>query len=161
MRVLFGDIEAFKEKFKTCARTRPLDEQILGESFFAKEHTKPIFKEQGILAVQNLYIMHCFMETFKIFKFRTPTSLLVHYTFSSRKYLTYTKVLPPKPDNQFLYKSSILWNTIRGQLNINDLSTSCNTVKNMLKNALHENQHRHHITEWLSSHDFNVGKLKE
>ena len=159
MRVLFGDIEAFKNKFKTCARVRPLEHQVLGESFFVKEHTKPIFKKHGILAVQNLYLLHCFMETFKMFKFKTPTSILNHYTLSNRKYLTYIKVIPPKPDNQFLYKSSILWNTIRGQLNIIDLSISCNIVKDTLKNALLINQHRHHDTEWLNSHDFNAGKL--
>ena len=161
LHVLFGDLEAFKDKFKTCARTRPLDQQILGESFYTKEHTKPIFKEQGILAVQNLYIMHCFMETFKIFKFKTPSSLLNHYKISNRKYLTYIKLLTPKPDNQFLYKSSIIWNTVRAKLNINDLSISCLSVKNMLKNSLHKNQHHHHDMEWLSSHDFNIGKLSE
>ena len=85
LRILFGDIEAFKDKFKTAARTRPLENQVLGESFYVKEHTKPIFKKQGILAVQNLYFMHCFMETFKILKFRLPSSLLAHYSFSNRK----------------------------------------------------------------------------
>ena len=161
LRILFGDIEAFKNKFKTAARTRPLENQVLGESFYVKEHTKPIFKKQGILAVQNLYFMHCFMETFKILKFRLPSSLLAHYSFSNRKYLTYIKIIPPKPDNQFIYKSSIIWNTIRSQLQLDDLSISSDTVKNRLRNALHRNQHLYHDTEWLASVDFNIGKLKQ
>ena len=100
------------------------------------------------------------METFKILKFRLPTSLLAHYSFSTRKYLTYTKIIPPKPDNQFIYKSSIIWNTIRSQLHVNDLSISSDIVKNCLRNALFTNQHLYHDTEWLGSLDFNIGKLK-
>ena len=42
LRVLFGDKEAYLNKFKTSARTRPLENQKLGEKFFKREHTKPI-----------------------------------------------------------------------------------------------------------------------
>ena len=161
LRILFGDIEAYKDKFKTAARTRPLGNQVLGTSFYVREHTKPIFKKHGILAVQNLYFMQCFMETFKILKFRLPTSLLAHYSFSNRKYLTYIKLIPPKPNNQFIYKSSIIWNTIRSQLDFNDLSISSDVAKNRLRSALHRNQHLYHDTEWLGSLDFNIGKLRQ
>ena len=41
IRVLFGDVEAFKDKFKTCCRVRPIDQQILDSKFYEKEHTKP------------------------------------------------------------------------------------------------------------------------
>ena len=161
LHILFGDIEAYKDKFKTAARTRPLGNQVLGTSFYVREHTKPIFKKHGILAVQNLYFMQCFMETFKILKFRLPTSLLAHYSFSNRKYLTYIKLIPPKPNNQFIYKSSIIWNTIRSQLDFNDLSISSDVAKNRLRSALHRNQHLYHDTEWLGSLDFNIGKLRQ
>ena len=43
MRILFGDKEAYIDKFKTCARTRPFETQKLGADFFTKEHTKPLF----------------------------------------------------------------------------------------------------------------------
>ena len=39
MRVLFGDREAYIDKFKTCARTRMYGSQKLGEEFFSKEHS--------------------------------------------------------------------------------------------------------------------------
>ena len=49
IRILFGNVEAFKDKFKTCARTRLIDKQLLDSIFLTKEHTKPIFRKQHIL----------------------------------------------------------------------------------------------------------------
>ena len=40
IRIMFGDTDAFKEKFMTCARSRDIDSQILGAEFYTKEHTK-------------------------------------------------------------------------------------------------------------------------
>ena len=159
VRILFGDIEAYKNKFKRCARIRPFGEQKLGEAFYTKEHTKPLFKKHSILATHNLYIYHCFMEIFKVLKFRSPASILSHYQFSKRKCLTYIRVLTPRPDNQFIYKSSIIWNTLRPKLQINDLAVSTSKVKNCLRKALQFNQHCHSDLEWLPGHDFNIGKL--
>ena len=159
IRILFGDTEAYKEKFKTCARTRILEDQILGEAFYRKEHTKPLFQKLEILTVQNLYHYYTFMETFKILKQRSPLPLLENYKFSRRSYLTYVKILPSTPDNQFLYKSAIIWNTLRAKLNINDLSASSSSVKKQLKTSLLKNQHAHHDIEWLPCLDFNIGKL--
>ena len=45
MRILFGDKEAYLNKFKTCARSRPFDNQILGQEFYSREHTKPLFNQ--------------------------------------------------------------------------------------------------------------------
>ena len=77
MRILFGDKEAYLNKFKTCARSRPLDNQILGQEFYSREHTKPLFNQHGIMNVRNLHIYHCSNEILKILKFRTP-----YYTVS-------------------------------------------------------------------------------
>ena len=159
LRILFGDIEAYKEKFRTSARVRSIEYQVLGEEFYRKEHTKPIFKKHGILAVQNLYHYHSFMEIYKIIKLRSPTSILAHYEFSKRACLMYTKILPSSPDNHFIYKSAIIWNTIRAKLNINDLSTSTAVVKSRVRKSLLTNQHLHHEIEWFPTHDFNIGKL--
>ena len=41
MRILFGDKEAYLDKFKTSCRTRPIETQILGTAYHMKEHTKP------------------------------------------------------------------------------------------------------------------------
>ena len=55
MRVLFGDKKAYLDKFKTCAETRPYAGQTFGNEFFQLEHTKQLFKEHKIMAMQNLY----------------------------------------------------------------------------------------------------------
>ena len=44
IRIMFGDKEAYLEKFRTCARARPFGLQALDKSFFEKEHSKPLFK---------------------------------------------------------------------------------------------------------------------
>ena len=38
IRILFGNYKAYVDKFKTCARARALDEQILGCDFYKREH---------------------------------------------------------------------------------------------------------------------------
>ena len=84
MRILFGDKEAYLNKFKTCARSRPLDNQILGQEFYSREHTKPLFNQHGIMNVRNLHIYHCSNEILKILKFRTPYSLFELFELSKR-----------------------------------------------------------------------------
>ena len=55
IRILFGDLEKYLDKFKTSACTRPFETQRLGAQFFCKEHTKPLFNKLGILAFQYLF----------------------------------------------------------------------------------------------------------
>ena len=55
MRILFGDKEAYLDKFKTSCRTSPIETQILGTAYYMKEHTKPLFHKHKILAFKNLY----------------------------------------------------------------------------------------------------------
>ena len=74
IRKMFGQ-EPFSEKLKTCARSRPFHKQVLDSLFYDKEHTKPLFNSYHILTVNNLYVYHCFIELFKILKFRQPYSL--------------------------------------------------------------------------------------
>ena len=154
IRILFGDTEAFKDKFKTCARTRTAEEQKLGSSFYTKEHTKPLFEKHKILSIQNLYTFHTFMEVFKILKLQSPSCLYYQYQKSTRKYLTYVKLNPPNPSDHFIYRSSIIWNGVRHKLELNDLSISTCSVKNKLKELLFINQHKFHKLEWLPSHDY-------
>ena len=159
IRILFGDLEAYKDKFRTCARTRTLDKQILDSSFYMKEHTKPLFEKHGILTVHNLYSYHTFMEIFRILKTQTPICLHSQYKKSARKYLTYINLNPPKPSAHFIYRSSIIWNAIRPKLDLNDMSTSASIVKRKLRKLLHTNQHRHDKLEWLPSHDYNINNI--
>ena len=75
---MFGDKEKYLNKFKTCARTRPRETQILGREFYKREHTKPLFIKKSIMTVYNLYFYHCSTDIFKILKFRSPISLFLY-----------------------------------------------------------------------------------
>ena len=158
VRILFGDHEAYLDKFKTCVRARPMpkENQKLGPSFYEKENTKPLFKKHKLLAVQNLYNYHCFMEILKILKFRTPISLHALFTISHR---SETTLITPYPNPHFLYQSAIIWNSIRQKLALNDYSVSLGSVKANLKKILFHNQHQHDDNEWLKSHDFDIRKI--
>ena len=56
LRIMFGDREAFLDKFKTSARCRPFGEQVLGGKFYKKENTKPLFNEQQITILHDCKI---------------------------------------------------------------------------------------------------------
>ena len=111
--MLFGDREAFLNKFMTCARTRMFGEQVLGDEFFQKEHTKPLFKIQHILTVHNLYVYHCILEVFKILKLRVPISLFSFFLTSKRKQ---TLLITPDPTRFFCYKAAKLWNVLQKEI---------------------------------------------
>ena len=52
---MFGDTEAYLEKHRKAARTRPKTMQKLGPEFFQLEHTKPLFNSNNIFTVHNLF----------------------------------------------------------------------------------------------------------
>ena len=89
MRILFGNLDAYLDKFNTSARTRPIEKQVLGAEFFCKEHTKPLFNQQGILAFKNLYNYHICIDTLKTLKSRSPNCLFELYLLSSRNNKSY------------------------------------------------------------------------
>ena len=84
MRILFGDKEAYLDKFKTSCRTRPIETQILGTSYYMKEHTKPLFHKHKILAFKNLYNYQICLETLKILKSKITYYLFQLHPLSSR-----------------------------------------------------------------------------
>ena len=140
IRKIFG-YEPFSEKFMTCARTRPLNKQVLGSLFYEKEHTKPLFNSNHILTVNNLYVYHCFIELLKILKFRQPYALLELFklllpqTRSTRFNNTYI-CTPNKTSNSiniFIYRSAKIWNKYRTKLNIIYFDIPVNDAKNKLK----------------------------
>ena len=83
IRILFGDLEKYLDKFKTSARTRPFETNRLGAEFFCKEHTKPLFNKLANLAFQNLFNYQICLETLKTLKSRTPQSLFQLYVVST------------------------------------------------------------------------------
>ena len=155
IRVLFGDREAYLNKFKTSVRTRPLGAQRLDSSFYQKEHSKPLFNSQKILSIHNLYTYHSFLEVFKILKLYKPIIMHKQYTTSNRKNTT---IILKRPSQTFVYRSSVLWNNIAPKLNINDNSISLTQIKNTLKTALLLRQSVENTTEWTSE-DYNIHKL--
>ena len=145
IRILFGDKEAYLEKFKTCARVRPYDDQNLDEEFYIKEHSKPLFKNLCLLNVRNLYFYHCTMEIFKILKFRLPIALYGLFKISDRKD---TLLLTTSPSIQFVYKAGVIWNFCRQKLNVLDFSHKIGLMKTSLKNHILGCQSLGNPEEW-------------
>ena len=85
VRVMFGDNEAYFNKFMTCVRTRPRESQKLGKEFYEQEHSKPLFNDNNPLTVYQLYKYHCTLEMFKIVKLRLPISLYSLFNMSNRR----------------------------------------------------------------------------
>ena len=70
LRILFSDKEAYLNKFKTCARTRPIESMNLGirRRIFQKKESKPLFNSNEILTMQKTYVYHMILTAFKILK---------------------------------------------------------------------------------------------
>ena len=143
VRILFGDFEKYVDKFKTCARTRPINKQNLGSRFYEKESTKPLFTRHELLAVENLYRSRCIMEMFKTVKSHVPVSLCCLFNPSTRKD---NLLITPNPTHQFIYKSAWLWNQFRNTTSLT-FSSKYSAVKNYLRQSLLGAQSRHG-TEW-------------
>ena len=69
---MFGDNEAYHDKFKTVARGRPRELQKLGAKYYELEHSKPLFNINNLLTVHHLYKYCCLLEMFKIVKLMIP-----------------------------------------------------------------------------------------
>jgi hypothetical protein len=147
IRILFGDLEAYLDKFRTCARTRCIDEQILGREFFEKEHTKPLFNKNGLLTVHNLYKYTCLLELFKIVRLESPISLLslLHRSPSQRRS---DQFITPNPSSSFIYQSTKMWNDCRKIDSLISFTKSTNLVKVTLKSELLKIQSRYEELEW-------------
>ena len=139
IRILFGDNETYIDKFRTCARARPFNSQRLGSKFYVKESTKPLFTKHELLTVENLYRYRCLMECFKVIKFRVPISLYYLFNISNRKD---DLLITPFPSNQFMYRSSYLWNEFRKSSSVN-FNSPLSSAKNTLKNSLLKAQGRY------------------
>ena len=143
VRILFGDPEMYLDKFRTCARIRPICKQRLGSKFYEKESTKPLFTKHELLTVENLYRYRCIMEMFKTVKSHVPISLFSLFTLSNRKD---NLLITPHPTNHFIYKSTWLWNQFRKSSTVS-FSSRLSIVKNAVKNSIFDAQSRHG-TEW-------------
>ena len=163
MRILFGDLDAYIDKFKTCARARPYNSQTLGTQFFMKEHTKPLFNEQGILSFDNLYNYHSILETLKILKSSQPCLLYEKFNLSSRGN---KNILLARADDSFFVKNRIeLWNScvkiLAREVKIGAIKTSL--FKSNLKDCLLKIQNAFGEIEWyrnLNADFSTAGKIQ-
>ena len=151
IRILFGDLEAYLDKFKTCARTRPCENQKLGSEFYEKEHTKPLFKKNSLLTVHNLYKYTCLLEFFKINKLECPKSL---HSLYRRSQIRPERIITPSPSTSFIYKSSKMWSDCRKSSSEISFLTSTNSFKSRLKSQLLDMQSKHDANEWC---EYNLG----
>ncbi len=156
LRVLFCDKEAYLNKFKTCVRSRPFPDQALGRTFFEREHTKPIFNKLAILTGQNLYTYHTFMEIFKILKLHTPISLYYMYNISKRKK---TFLITPSVSNDFIYRSSSIWNLLIPKMKVFDYSPKISLLKSTIKKILCSVQSNGNELIWTPD-DYNIRKFE-
>ena len=149
IRILFGDFDAYLDKYSTCARAREFGKQILGSCFYAQEHTKPLFNIQKIMTVHNSYHFYCITELFKIIKFRCPIALHQLLNFSHRS--SSSTILLQQPSIHFLYQSSLMWNTIWKHLFTFEIGYEIplSLVKNKLKITLLNIQSLHEAEEWV------------
>ena len=148
VRILFGDLDKYLDKFKTCARARPYGKQILGAEFFCREHTKPLFNEIGILTFQNIYNYQTCLETLKILKFRSPAALYNNFQFSPRNNGIYLITSPSTVG--FTYSGSRKWNMITKILTKYDpiYSIKVGPFKRSVKSCLQRIQSMFDHSEW-------------
>ena len=129
---MFGDNEAFFDKFRTCARVRAKENQKLGHNFYTKESSKPIFKKIKLLTGKNLYRQRCIMEILKIIKYTVPVSMISLVMESERKE---SQLITPFQSYNFTYQSAWLWNNRSINFSLTTIK-----IKNILKYSLLEAQ---------------------
>ena len=151
----------YTNKFKTCARTRLLENQVLGVDFYIKEASKPLFNNASILTIHNLYFHHIAFETFKILKHRAPIALYSNFKFPKFNGQTFpTLLLELTPSKNFFYMATCIWNLIRTKIpNLSyDFAIKFSCFKTHLKNMVHQKQIIGDKFEWS---DDNFCKYKE
>ena len=140
LRILFGNLEQFLNKFNTCARSRPFGAQILSPQFYMREHTKPIFNANKILTVNNLYQYTSACELMKILKFGYPKTPANSFSFSLRNDRN-SIILPMLKNSQFHYKASVIWNDLIKPLKIPSIhEINIHIFKRNLKQYLLDHQ---------------------
>ena len=116
IRLLFGNEYSFDHAgyYETCARARSYLEHKSDKNY-CLEHTKPVFTKHKLMTLHNLHIYHTFMEAFKILKTHIPVSLYCLFRQSQRDtnmILHLPKFVLEISRNNFIFKSSTLWNTL-------------------------------------------------
>ena len=116
IRLLFGNEYSYDHAgyYETCARARTYAEHMSPKKY-CLEHTKPVFNEYNILNLSNLYVQQTVVELFKTLKIHTPISMFNLFSLSIRDtnfLLQLPKVYLNISKNNFVSKSSVLWNSL-------------------------------------------------
>ena len=149
IRMLFGDQNMFMSKFCATEQNPQSLQENLDNAFYCKEHTKPLFKENSILTIHNLYKYHIIFEIFKIIKTRIPTSSFEQFNMSPRNNGNIV-ILGPYSD-QFFFLGAKLWNTIVKRIipHSDILSIKFGNFKIKLKSLLLNNQNLFDSNTWM------------
>ena len=156
IRILFGNKNAYFDKFETCARVRPFNHsnhQLAAEHFML-EGTKLLFNRNNIFTVHNLYKYHTIISIYKIIRSRTPISLYSLFKFS--KHIE-TRLISQYTTCKFIDNSTIIWNTIREKLVIDDFNLTISGLKKAAKKYIMSIQRAHDENVW---NNLNYGMLK-
>ena len=96
------------------------------------------------------------MELFKVIKLRDPITVFEQFTISRRK--PTLLIVRDTPADNFVSRSTKIWNQITPKLKLSDFSTKISTVRNQLKSALLKLQNSNDKIIWTSA-DFDLAKL--
>ena len=88
-------------------------------------------------------------ETFKILKIRIPIAVHNLYKFSTRGQKNIF-IITPSPGNTFIYKSSVVWNSVKIIFKIDDPAT-CVYLKLKLKTYLLDKQLLGDAENWVEN----------
>ena len=171
IRLLFGNEPSYDHTqfYEKCARTRTYEENMAPKNY-CLENTKPLFNENGILCIYNLYAYQTFMELFKIMKYRSPISVYELYKLGNRDVnllLQLPIVILEKSKCSFIFKSAAIWNrmvnivfnkckpqengiVIPGSSTDSDMSASIAVIKNKLKMYILDAQKQGNKYNWTS-----------
>ena len=183
IRLLFGKELSFdhSDYYKTCARSRTFQNHMSPHDF-CLEHTKPIFSEQKLLTIHNLYYKNVFLEIFKVIKFREPRGLFDEILITSNNHNNRIVLKPnatcnnqPTNESYFLTKACKIWNTfakdiftknkindrvgyiIPGEGENSDLSTSTSFIKERLTQIFLDKQSAGSEKVWENNQFYNFG----
>ena len=159
IRIMFGDTEAYLEKHRTAARTRSKDSQKLGPKFFELERTKPLFNNNDLFTVHNLYNYHILLCINKLLKFHSPISLHSLFNVSKRKE---TLLNTSQQVNSFVYHGRSIWNAFKRApegSGVKDFTTSVGSIKHLAKILLSRRQKLGDLVQWHPTINFSIEDL--
>ena len=119
IRLLLGNKLSFdhSEFYETCARAKTFKQHKESKDY-ALEHTKPLFNDNELLTIHNLYNKHIFIETYKIMKHHSPISMFSEFNIVPNHRINNYKIRAPANKKlktsrgNFIYKATILWNSL-------------------------------------------------